>query len=130
MCSSFLLKGTLPQSRVCIMFQNVVTLYVLVHQRWIIGYIIVFMTFILLLIPSVFGAMIEAKNNHLINEIYAISWHLLQVKKRKTLRFFLESAQNASMLSICIKPPLNMILFHKTYNRIYSYFMFLKDTSG
>lgn len=114
---------------VCFTFQNVVTLYVLVSQVWILGYTFEVNVFILLLIPSVFGAMIEAKNDRLINEIYAVSWYLLNVKDRKSLRFFLETAQNASMLSCGGFIPLNVVLFKKTYSRIYSYLMFLKDSS-
>lgn len=113
---------------ICFTFQNVVTLFVLVQKFWIIGYFMSTFLFVLLLIPSIFGAMIEAKNDRLVNEIYGIPWHLLNVKDRKTLRFFLESAQNASMLTCAGYLPLNVILFQKTYTKIYSYLMFLKDT--
>lgn len=114
----------------CFIVQNVITLYVLIGHVWTCGYIFIVMIFVLLLIPSIFGTMIEVKNDKLINAIYDIAWHEMQVKERKTVRFFLEMAQNSSMLSCGGFIPLNMILFQKTYNKIYTYLMFLRNTSA
>ncbi|XP_063708689.1 odorant receptor 43a-like [Culicoides brevitarsis] len=112
-------------------FASVMTLYVIVKfdNYWIIGYALEATIIFMLFIPSLFGTMIEVMNNRLVVRIYQVSWYLLKPRERKSFRFLLEYAQNGTMLSCGGYFPLNLVLFQSTFNRIYSYLMFLMDTS-
>lgn len=111
----------------CYTFHNVITLFVLVNQFWIVGYLLVLVLLTLIFIPCACGTLLEMKNDRLINEVYGIDWYLLNIDQRKMFAFLLHGTQNVNLLSFGGYFPMNFETFKNTYSKVYSYLMFLID---
>lgn len=108
---------------------NIVGLFVLVDTRWYVGYYLLFVVLGLIFMPCAIGTAIEIKNDAMIDEIYGLSWYLLVPKERKLFKLFLFGAQKTEMPTCGGFLPLNVNTFRMIYSKIYSFLMFLIDTS-
>lgn len=108
--------------------QICLSIFALLNHSWFMGIAIVLMDTFILFTLDLLGTIISVKFELLLNDIWDVSWYLMDLENKKDFYYFLGNTQKTDRLTLGGRVPLSLDTFVRFYKGIYSYVMILFRT--